>query len=91
MNDWALGDSQLVLASTLCFGGLVVLCFLIAMRRIWVSRREFGRLQADVKRLLEDVRRLSEDVRGLAAAEQRRFIKELNATKKEDGGPSMAA
>ncbi len=85
MDDWGLGDSQFVLASVLCFvGGLILLGIVIAIRRTLVSRREFGRLQADV-------RRLSEDVKGLLAAEQRRFIKELNTAKKQEGGPSMAA
>ena len=74
-----------MLASVLCFvGGLILLGIVIAIRRSLVSRREFARLQADV-------RQLSEDVKGLLTAEQRRFIKELNAAKKEDGGASMAA
>jgi hypothetical protein len=80
--DWPLNDSQLVVAVVL---GLMLIVLIVTMLgKARVPGREFARLQADVKRLFRlqaDVERLSEEVKQLHAAEQRRFIKELNAPK----------
>jgi hypothetical protein len=70
--DWPLNDSQLVVAVVL---GLMLIVLVVTMlRKARVADREFARLQADVERL-------SEEVKQLRAAEQRRFMKELNAPK----------
>jgi hypothetical protein len=54
---------------------MLVALIATAFQRARVTRKEFARLR-------EDVKRLSEEVKELQAAEQRRFIKELNAAEK---------
>ena len=73
MSDWPLNDSQLMTAGIL--GILLVVLIVTAFRKARVTRKEFARLR-------EDVKLLSEEVKELQAAEQRRFIKELNAAEK---------
>jgi uncharacterized membrane protein (DUF106 family) len=73
VNDWPLNDSQFVTAVIL--GVMLVVLIVTAFRKATVTRKEFALLR-------EDVKRLSEEVKELQAAEQRRFIKELNASEK---------
>jgi uncharacterized membrane protein (DUF106 family) len=73
MSDWPLNDSQLITAGIL--GVVLVVLIVTAFRKARVTRKEFARLR-------EDVEQLSEEVKELQAAEQRRFIQELNATEK---------
>jgi len=73
VSDWPLNDSQLVTAAIL--GVMLVVLIVTAFRKASVTRKEFALLR-------EDVQRLSEEVKELQAAEQRRFIKELNASEK---------
>ena len=73
MSDWPLNDSQLVTAGIL--GVMFVVLIVTAFRKASVTRKEFARLR-------EDIKQLSEEVKELQAAEQRRFIKELNASEK---------
>ena len=73
MSDWPLNDSQIVTATIL--GIMLVVLIVTAFRKASVSRKEFTRLR-------EDVKLLSEEVKELQAAEQRRFIKKLNAAEK---------
>jgi hypothetical protein len=47
------------------------------LRKTKVSRAECARLGQDVKQL-------AEDIKALLASEQRRFLKEINAAKKDD-------
>ncbi len=72
MTDWPLNDSQLVTAVIL--GIMLIVLIVTAFRKPRVARKEFARLQ-------EDVKRLSEDVKELRPAEDGRFINELNASK----------
>jgi peptidoglycan hydrolase CwlO-like protein len=81
MGDWPLNDSQMVTAAI--FGLMLVVLIVIAFRKTRVTRKEFARLQKDVKRL-------SDDVRELQMAEQRRFLKELKTSKADDKPPSAA-
>ena len=73
MNDWPLNDSQVVTAAIL--GVMLIVLIVTAFRKASVTRKEFALLR-------EDVKRLSEEVKELQAAEQRRFIKELNVSQK---------
>jgi uncharacterized membrane protein (DUF106 family) len=73
VSDWPLNDSQIVTATIL--GIMLVVLIVTAFRKARVPRKEFARLQDDVKLL-------SEEVKELQAAEQRRFIQELNAPEK---------
>jgi hypothetical protein len=73
VSDWPLNDSQIVTATIL--GIMLVVLIVTAFRKSSVTRKEFALLR-------EDVKRLSEEVKELQAAEQRRFIKELNAAEK---------
>jgi hypothetical protein len=73
MSDWLLSDPQLVTAAIL--GVVLVVLIVTAFRKSGVTRKEFALLQKDVKRL-------SEKMQELQAAEQRRFLKELNASEK---------
>jgi uncharacterized membrane protein (DUF106 family) len=73
VSDWPLGDSQFVTATIL--GIMLVVLIATAFRKVRVTRKEFARLR-------EDVKQLSEGMKELQAAEQRRFIKELNAAEK---------
>jgi hypothetical protein len=70
MTDWPLNDSQLLTAGIL--GVMLVVLIVTAFRKATVTRKEFARLR-------EDIKQLSEEVKELQAAEQRRFIRELNA------------
>jgi hypothetical protein len=81
LNDWPLNDPQFMPALTAC---LVALTFvlMIALLKTRVRRAEFARLQQDVKEL-------SEHVMELQGAEQRCFLKEINASKKDGEGPSI--
>jgi len=54
---------------------VLVVLIVTAFRKAGVTGKEFARLQKDVERL-------SEEMKELQAAEQRRFIKELNAAEK---------
>jgi len=59
-------------------------CLLLFMTvSMAAARRKISRLQKDLKRL-------SEDVKVLQVAEQRRFVRELKDTKKEDDQTSTA-
>ena len=80
MNDWPLNDPQFMPALTACLAAITFV-LLIALLKTRVRRSEFTRLQQDVKEL-------SEHVMELQAAEQRRFLKEINASKKDGEGPS---
>lgn len=82
MSDWLLNDFQLVTAAIL--GVMVVVLIVTAFRKAGVTRREFVRLQ-------EDVKRLSEEMKEIQVAEQRRFIKELNASEKTTKSRSRRA
>jgi hypothetical protein len=73
MSDWPLNDSQLVTAGIL--GVILIVLIVTAFRKASVTRKEFARLHEVVKVLCEEVKELQ-------AAEQRRFIKELNASDK---------
>jgi hypothetical protein len=81
LNDWPLYDPQLMLAIAVC---LVAITFvlLIALLKTRVRRAEFARLQRAVEEM-------SEHVKELQAAEQLRFLKEINAPKKDDDVPSI--
>ena len=72
MNSWTVNDPHLTTAISL--GIALVALIVIAFRTARVIRTEFGQLQKDVERL-------SRNVQELLVAEQRRFIKELNASK----------
>ena len=76
MHDWPVTDTQLALSIAIATGVVVVLLICTALRKFTVSRAEFIGLK-------QDFERLSEDVKGLTAAEQRRFLKELKAPRKE--------
>jgi uncharacterized membrane protein (DUF106 family) len=73
MSDWPLNDSQLLTAGIL--GVMLVVLIVTAFRKASVTRKEFARLR-------EDVKRLSQEVKELQASEERRLIKELNASEK---------
>jgi uncharacterized membrane protein (DUF106 family) len=73
VNDWPLTDSQIVTATIL--GITLVVLIVTALRKASVTRKEFARLR-------EDVKRLSQEVKELQASEERRLIKELNASEK---------
>jgi len=79
MSDWPLNDPQLATAAIL--GLMLVVLIVTAFRKTGVTREEFARLQKNVKRL-------SEDVKELRASEERRFLKELKASKADDKPPS---
>ena len=81
MNDWPLNDPQFTPAITACLAAITFV-LLIAFLKTRVRRAEFARLQQDVKEL-------SEHVMGLQAAEQRRFLKEIGASKKDGEGTSI--
>ena len=72
LSDWPPNDSQLVTAVIL--GIMLIVLIVTAFRNPRVTRKEFTRLQ-------EDVKRLSEDVKELRLAEDGHFIEELNASK----------
>jgi hypothetical protein len=82
VSDWPLNDSQFVTATIL--GIMLVVLIATAFRKARVTRKEFARLR-------EDVKQLSEEVKELQAAEQRRFIKELNAAEKTNQTSIAAA
>jgi peptidoglycan hydrolase CwlO-like protein len=82
MSDWPLNDSQL--ATAVFLGLMLIVLTVTVFRKARVSRKEFARLQKDVKRL-------SDDVKELQVAEQRRFLKELKASKADDTPPSTAS
>jgi len=82
LHGWPLNVSPLAIAIGL--GVFIVVLMWTALRRITVRRTEFLRLQQDLKQL-------SEDVKWLMAAEQRRFLKELKAPRKDSDDPPMAA
>ena len=67
------------------FGIAIVtgICLVFITVFIFATRRRIFRIEKDFKRL-------SEVVKGLQVAEERRFLKELKVTKKEDDPPSMA-
>jgi hypothetical protein len=71
MSEWPMNDSQLLSAGIL--GIMLVVLIVTAFRKASVTRKECARLR-------EDIKQLSEEVKELQAAEQRRFIKELNAS-----------
>ena len=73
MSDWPLNDSQIVTATIL--GIMLVVLIVTALRKASVTRKEFARLR-------EDVKRLSQEVKELQVSEDRRLIKELNASEK---------
>jgi uncharacterized membrane protein (DUF106 family) len=73
MSDWPLNDSQLITAGIL--GVVLVVLIVTAFRKARVTRKEFARLR-------EDVKRPSEEVKELQASDERRLIKELNASEK---------
>jgi hypothetical protein len=73
VSDWPLNDSQIVTGTIL--GIMLIVLIVTAFRKASVTRKEFARLR-------EDVKLLSEEVKELQAAEQRRFIKELNSAEK---------
>ena len=79
MNNWPLHDPQLMLAIAVC---LVAITFVlvIALLRTRVRRAEFARLQRTVEEM-------SEHMKELQAAEQLRFLKEINAPEKDDDRP----
>jgi hypothetical protein len=81
LNNWPLHDPQLMLAIAVC---LVAITFVlvIALLRTRVRRAEFARLQRTVEEM-------SERVKELQAAEQLRFLKEINAPEKDDDRPSI--
>jgi hypothetical protein len=81
LNDWPLYDPQFMLAIAGC---LVAITFvlLIALLKTRVRRAEFARLQRAVEEM-------SEHVKELQAAEQLRFLKEINAPEKDDDRPSI--
>jgi hypothetical protein len=81
LNDWPLNDPQFMPAITACLAALTFV-LLIALLKTRVRRAEFARLQQDVKEL-------SEHVMELQGAEQRRFLKEISASKKDGEGPSI--
>ena len=81
MSDWPLNDSQLATAAIL--GLMLIVLIVTAFRKTRVTRKEFARLQKDVKRL-------SDDVKALRVSEERRFLKELKASKADDNPPSAA-
>jgi hypothetical protein len=72
LSDWPLNDSQLVTAVIL--GIMLIVLIVTAFRKPRVTRKEFARLQ-------ENVKRLSEDVKELRLPEDGCFIKELDASK----------
>ena len=73
MNDWPLNDLQLVTAAILGDNARRADCDRVSKSQRY--RKEFALLR-------EDVKRLSEEVKELQAAEERRFIKELNVSQK---------
>jgi hypothetical protein len=81
MSDWPLNDSQLATAAILAL--MLIVLIVTAFRKTRVTRKEFARLQREVKRL-------SDDVKELQGAEQRRFLKELKGSKADDTPPSAA-
>jgi hypothetical protein len=82
LSSWPVNDSQL--ATAVLFGLMPIVLIVAAFRKAWVNRKEFARLQNDVKRL-------SDDVNELHAAEQRRFLKELKVSRKRTKiSPSIA-
>jgi hypothetical protein len=77
-----LGDWQLTLGDFLVIAivALVFIATFIAFATLlqgWVCRVECARLR-------EEMKRLSDDVRHLVNAEQRRFLKELKSSQKEE-------
>ena len=81
ISDWPLNDSQLATAAIL---GLVLIVLIVtAFQKIRITRKELARLQKDVKRL-------SDNVKELRLSEERRFLKELKASKADDKPPSGA-
>jgi len=81
MSDWPLNDTQLVIAAIL--GLMLIVLIVTAFQKTGVTRKEFARLQKDVKRL-------SDDVKELRLSEETRFLKELKASKADDKPPSVA-
>jgi hypothetical protein len=76
--------SQVQNATSLWLVALVIaVCLAFIVISIITTRRQVSRLQ-------KNFRSLSEAVKGLRIAEERRFLKELKATKKEDNQPSAA-
>ena len=81
MSDWPLNDPQLATAAIL--GLMLIVLIVTAFRKTGITPKEFARLQKDVKRL-------SDDVKELRLSEERRFLKELRASKADDKSPSAA-
>jgi hypothetical protein len=81
MGHWPLTDSQVLTAAIL--GLMVVVLIALPFEKARVTRKEFTRLQNDVKRL-------SEDVKGLQVAELRRCIGKHEASAEDDKMSIMA-
>ena len=81
MSDWPLNDPQLATAAIL--GLMLIVLIVTAFRKTGITPKEFARLQKDVKRL-------SDDVKELRLSEERRFLRELKASKANDKPPSAA-
>jgi hypothetical protein len=79
ISDWLPGDWQLEVAVGF-LSLLIAVLVLGALRKIFVTRAEFASLQRKFEKL-------SDDVKGLLRAEERRFMTELKAPKKEGDEP----
>jgi hypothetical protein len=75
MGHWPLTDTQLLTAAIL--GLMLVVLIALPFEKARVTRREFTRLQNDVKQL-------SEGVKGLQVAELRRCIVKHEASAEDD-------
>jgi hypothetical protein len=83
LSDWLPNDWQLA-ATIVCLILIVLALILSALRRIFVTRAEFARLQGKFEKQ-------SDGVNGLLRAEERRFINELKASKNDDEPPNTAS
>jgi len=83
LTDWLPSDWQLDVVVG-CLSLVIAVRILGALRRLFVTRAEFARLQRRFETL-------SDDVKGLLRAEERRFITELKAPKKDAGEPPADA
>jgi hypothetical protein len=79
-RDWLPSDWQLEVAVG-SLGLFIAVLIFGALRKIFVTRAEFARLQRKFERL-------SDDMKGLLRAEERRFVTGLRAPKKEADEPT---
>ena len=83
LSDWLPSDWQLAL-TTVCLSLIIIAFVIVALRRTFVTQAEFARLQRKFEQVSEDVKRL-------LRAEERRFMNELKAPKKDGDEPPKVA